>query len=41
MEGQINIREEILSLRKDLNELKNENKFLYQKINKQSLKIKK
>ena len=39
MEDQINIREEILNLRKDLNELKKENKFLYQKINKQYLKI--
>ena len=39
MEEEINIREQILSLKKDLNELKKENKFLIQKINKQSLKI--
>lgn len=39
MEEQINIREQILNLKNDLNELKRENKFLIQKINKQSLKI--
>jgi len=39
MEDQINIREEILNLRKELNELKNENKGLHQRINEQSLEI--
>ena len=40
MEEPINIKEEILNLRKELNELKNENKGLHQKINEQSLEIK-
>ena len=39
MEDQINLSEEILNLRKELNELKNENKGLHQKINNQSLEI--
>jgi hypothetical protein len=39
MEDQINIKEEILNLRKELSELKNENKVLHQKINEQSLEI--
>ena len=39
MEEPINITEEILNLKKELNELKNENKGLHQKINEQSLEI--